>query len=224
MLRRALSIAFAASSLALVPATASATPEQAPVENYTFTSYSGNAEVQLADGRTVQVFLSENRGTGMQGSAYVYVNTYREVPCDWGPSPWGDDTSAPRTCQTDFAAGSSELSDQQVDFDGSLRGTSVSDVPVTFVRWEYGPDGYTTVEEHVTISVVLTGTGPVTRDASHGTTCGDGSRECQSIRVEASRAAVSTVTFEGETVAGDGRLFRGHSVDAAAPKFDYAQN
>jgi hypothetical protein len=45
--------------------------------------------------------------------------------------------------------------------------------------------------------------------------------ECQSIRVEASRAAVAEVTFGGDTVSGEGSLFRGHSINAAAPKVVY---
>jgi hypothetical protein len=214
LLRRALSVAFAAASLALIPATASATPEPAPVENYMFTQYYGTAEAVLADGRTVEISLMEDRSTGPEVRAFLSVLTYREAPCQWGPG----------TCQTDFASGSVQLSAEQVDFEPSLRGASVTDVPVTIVRYAFGPNGYTQVEEHVTISVVLTGTGSVTRDAYHGTMCGDGSRECQSIRVESARVAVSEVTFGGETVSGEGRLFRGHSVDAAAPKFDYAEN
>jgi len=44
---------------------------------------------------------------------------------------------------------------------------------------------------------------------------------CQNIRVEASRAALSEVTFGEETVRGDGELFRGVSINAAAPKIEY---
>jgi hypothetical protein len=72
----------------------------------------------------------------------------------------------------------------------------------------------------VTISVVLTGTGPVSRDAYRSNECPMGG-ECQSIRVEASRAAVAEVTFGGDTVSGEGSLFRGHSINAAAPKVVY---
>jgi hypothetical protein len=211
LLRRALSVAFAAASLALIPATASATPEPAPVENYMFTQYYGTAEAVLADGRTVEVSLMEDRSTGPEVRAFLSVQTFREVPCPWG------------TCQSDFASGFVQLSDEQVDFQRSLGGASVTDVPVTIVRYVFGPNGYTQVEEHVTISAVITGTGPVTRDAYRGEMCGDGSRECQSIRVESARAAISEITFGEETVSGEGRLFRGHSVDAAAPKFDYAE-
>ena len=91
-------------------------------------------------------------------------------------------------------------------------------MPVTLEG--FGPEGCTPVEEQVTISVVLTGTGPVSRDAYRSTECPMGG-ECQSVRVEASRTAVSEVTFGSGTVSGAGSLFRGHSVDAAAPTFDY---
>ena len=213
MLRRALPAALAAAAFVLIPSAASATPEPAPVENYMFTGYYGEAEAVLADGRTVQVSLGESRGTGPEVSAYLYVNTFRERPCTWGPG----------ICQTDLAGGPVEVTAQQVNFSRSHGSASVTDVPVTFTRRVGGWNG-DTVEEHVTISVVLTGTGPVTRDAYRGEMCGDGSRECQSIRVEASRAAVSEITFGEEAVTGEGRLFRGHSIDAAAPKFDYADN
>jgi hypothetical protein len=214
LLRRALPAALAAAAFVLIPSTASATPEPAPVENYMFTGYYGEAEAVLADGRTVQVSLGESRGTGPEVSAQLYVNTFRKRPCTWGPG----------ICQTDLAGGPVEVTAEQVNFSRSLGSASVTDVPVTFMHRTWGPNGPTTVEEHVAISVVLTGTGPVTRDAYRGEMCGDGSRECQSIRVEASRAAVSEITFGEEAVTGEGRLFRGHSIDAAAPKFDYADN
>jgi hypothetical protein len=209
VLRRALAVAFAAASLALVPATASATPEPAPVENYSGTSFYASTQAVLSDGRTVQISLGENRSAGQDARAYLYVTTFRQIDCPWG------------SCQVDFAATSVQLSADQVDFSGSLNEASVTGVPVTFVGYAYGPDGYTEVTETVTISVVLTGTGPVSRDAYKGEMCGDGSRECQSVRVDASRAAVSEITFGDETVTGDGGLFRGHWIDAAAPKFVY---
>lgn len=209
MLRRALAVAFAAASLALLPATASATPEPAPVETYSGTSFSAFTQVGLSDGRTVQISLSEGRSAGQDSRAFLYVTTFRESSCPWGP------------CQTEFASTSVELSVGQLGFDGGLSGVSITDVPVTFVRYVFDPAtyAYSPVEETVSLSVVLTGTGPVSRSASHGPACGDGSRECQAIRVEASRAAVSEITFGTETVTGEGSLSRGHSVDAAAPKF-----
>jgi hypothetical protein len=210
LLRRALAVAFAAASLALVPATASATPEQAPVDNYMSTQYFGTATVHLSDGRTANVSLMEDRSTGGETRASLSVRTYREVPCTWGPG----------TCQTDFGGAFVPLTDEQVDVDRSLGGASVADVPVTIVTYVVGSNGYTPVEETVTISVVLTGTGPVSRDAYRSNECPMGG-ECQSIRVEASRAAVAEVTFGGDTVSGEGSLFRGHSINAAAPKVVY---
>jgi hypothetical protein len=38
------------------------------------------------------------------------------------------------------------------------------------------------------------------------------------------RAAVSEVTLGDQTATGEGSLFRGHSIDAAAPKLDHAGN
>lgn len=209
MLRRALAVAVAATTVALIPATASATPEPAPVENYIGSGFYASAQAVLSDGRTLQVSLGENQSAGQEVRSHLYLTTSRQISCPWGP------------CQTDFIATFVELSDEQVDFAGSLGSASVTDVPLTLVREAYGPEGYIQIEEHVTISVVLTGTGPVSRSASHQTMCGDGSRECQSIRVDASRAAVAEITFGDETVTGEGSLFRGQTVDAAAPKFDY---
>ena len=213
MLRRALAVAFAAASLALIPATASATPEQAPVDNYMSTQYFGTTTVLLSDGRTANISVMEDRSPGSDTRAFLSVSTYRETPCQWGPG----------ICPSDYGSGYAQLSDDQIDFDRSLGGASVTDVPVTIVTYVVGPNGYTQVEETVTISVVLTGTGPVSRDAYRSTECPMGG-ECQSIRVEASRAAVAEVTFGGDTVSGEGSLFRGHSINAAAPKVVYDGN
>lgn len=206
MLRRAFAVAFAAATLALVPATASATPAQAPVESYSGSAYYASTRAVLSDGRTVQISLGESRSAGRAPSAHLYVTTSRQSTCPWG------------TCQTQFAAAFVALSPEQVDFSGSLGGASVIGVPVALVHSAYGPDGWERIEETVTISVVLTGTGPVSRDAYKGEMCGDGSRECQSVRVDASRAATAEITFGDETVNGDGTLFHGRFVDAAAPK------
>jgi hypothetical protein len=210
LLRRALAVAFAAASLALVPATASATPEQAPVENYMSTQYFGTATVHLSDGRTANVSLMEDRSPHSDVRAFLSLSTYRETPCQWGPG----------ICTSGYGSGYAQLSNDQIDVDRSLGSASVTDVPVTIVTYVVGPNLYTPVEETVTISVVLTGTGPVSRDAYRSNECPMGG-ECQSIRVEASRAAVAEVTFGGDTVSGEGSLFRGHSINAAAPKVVY---
>lgn len=207
MLSRALTVAVAAAGLALVPAAASATPEQAPVENYMSTQYYGTATVAMSGDRTAEISLMEDRSTGPEARASLYVSMHREAPCPWGSG----------VCSTDRALAFVSLRDEQVEFDRNLGRAAVTDLPVEIVRYGGWPT-YTPTVEHVTISVVLTGTGPVSRDADHATECPMGG-ECQSIRVEASRAAVSTVTFGDESGSGVGRLFRGHSVNAAAPKF-----
>lgn len=83
MLRRALAVAFAAATLALVPATASATPAQAPVENYSGSAYYASTQAGLSDGRTVQISLGESRSAGRDPSAYFYVTTSRQSTCPW---------------------------------------------------------------------------------------------------------------------------------------------
>jgi hypothetical protein len=86
------------------------------------------------------------------------------------------------------------------------------------------PDAPTPVEPEpmtLTLSLTFEGVGPIDRTASHQTICGDGGRECQSIRVASSRAAVGHLVLGDQS--GDvtvGGLFFGRDVDAAAPKFD----
>ena len=172
-----------------------------------FDQYAGTAQVALPGERIAEIFLMETRSTRPDVRASLYVSTHRQAPCLWGSG----------ICSTDHASGFVSLSDEQVDFDRSLGGASVTDVPVTLVSYVIGTEGYREVEEHVTISVALSGSGPVSRSADHEIECPMGG-ECQSIRVEASRAAVAEATLGDDEVSGAGRLFRGHSVNAAAPK------
>jgi hypothetical protein len=206
-------VAAAAVVVALVPGTASATPQQAAVDNYQGTQYFGTTQVLLSDGRTADISVMEDRSPRSGLRAFLSVSTFRETPCQWGPG----------ICPTDFGSGFAELSKGQLDFDRSLGGASVTDIPVTIVTYGYGPGGFTQVAETVSVSVVLTGTGRASHTASHSTECPMGG-ECQSIRVEASRAAIAQVIVGTATASGEGSLFRGHSVDAAAPKVDYSGN
>jgi hypothetical protein len=69
------------------------------------------------------------------------------------------------------------------------------------------------------VSVQFTGTGEVSRTTDKGELCGDGSRECQSIRIYASRSATGTVTLDDQTASGEGTLSFVQGLDVAAPKF-----
>jgi hypothetical protein len=72
------------------------------------------------------------------------------------------------------------------------------------------------------VSLTFTGTGALDHDAGHTTFCGDGFRECQSVRVSAHRAAVARFglgELSGQTTIAN--VFYGHGVDAAAPKFAF---
>ena len=58
------------------------------------------------------------------------------------------------------------------------------------------------------------------RDATHQTTCGDGSRECQSNRLYVQRQAPATLTLDGASYTSKtGMMSYSQGVDAAAPKF-----
>jgi hypothetical protein len=212
VLRRSLPLAaLAAAVFALVPGTASATPEQAPVENIFSASYMADVEVVLPDGRHANVTLGEYRGASQDGwSGSLSLRVWSESPCYGG-----------YTCQTGMTSAYTGLTEDQVDFRRSLAAASATDIPVTLERWSWTPgSGMTRTEEHVTVSVQFTGDGPVERDTYRGDTCGDGGRECQSIRVSAHRAASASVSLGDQLVVGKGSISYGHGVDAAAPKYE----
>jgi hypothetical protein len=212
MLRRALPVlSAAAAALVLVPGSASATPAPAPVENTFGGGYSADVRVVLSDGRHATAWLGEFGGPRQyEPDRELYLTVWSEYTC-----------YEVYTCQGPQASGLATLTAEQLDFSRDLRGASVTDVPVTLQSWSYDPtDGYTSTQESVTVSVVFTGTGEVSRTTEKGELCGDGSRECQSIRISASRGATGTVTLDGRTVSGEGSLSFVQGVDVAAPKFE----
>jgi hypothetical protein len=210
VLRRALAVAFAAASIALVPAAASAAPEQAPVSTTTGSSYSAYTQFQLEDGRQVNASIGQFRDSGSrqwQRSLSVSISKYcYPVACDAG---------------TGYAYVT--LSEDQVSFDRGLREFALPELTVTLQRMSsWDPvTGPTYTEEEVSIDLVFTGTGPVDRWAEHGKICGDGERECESIRNYASRDAIATVTLDGVSQTAPGAMSFAHGIDAAAPDFEY---
>jgi hypothetical protein len=218
VLRRSLPVAaVAAAVFALVPATASATPAQAPVETFVFPQYhAASSTALLPDGRTLFVSLTEDRSRP-DVRATLSVGTYREVsyPCpEWMQQP------GPCTVQMDSQSGSVELGEDQYDIDRSLGGAWVTEVEVPIVvGYNYGAGFPTPIEENRPASVVFTGTGPVTRGAEHGGSCvlAEG---CQAITVDSSRAVLAEISYDGESSSGAGSFFRGHSVYAASPTSD----
>jgi hypothetical protein len=205
--------AAAAALVALVPGTASATPEHAPVDTYTGSSYGANAEFQLDDGRRVSAGLSQYRDDvsgAWQASLSLWISPAQycyPVACDAG---------------TGYAY--VQLSADQVDFDRGLREFAMSETTVALQRWGWDPvQGSTVTEEEVSVSLVFTGTGPVNRWAEHGKLCGDGERECESIRNYAHRDADATLSLDGvaHTVTAPNAMWFAHMVDAAVPDFEY---
>ena len=212
MLRRSLAVALAAAAFALVPGAASATPEHAPVDTYTGSSYSAHAEFLLDDGRRVSASISQYRN---------------DVSDEWQPSLnlWISRYCYPVSCDAGTGYASMPLSADQVDFDRGLREFALPEMTVALQRggWDAVLQRWTTTEEDVSVSLVFTGTGPVNRWADHGKLCGDGERECESIRTYANRDADVTVTLAGvqHTATAPGAMWYSHSVDAAVPDFEY---
>jgi hypothetical protein len=216
LLRPALPIATAAAVLVLIPSTASATTEPAPVENLFSAGYYASTEVVLPDGRKATASLGEHREANQDGwVGDLYLSAWNERDCGF----W--------MCQDDRVSGSVVLTDDQVDFDRSLRTASVQDITVILSGQSYGgpslpgwPVPEPVPSTTVTVSLLFTGTGEVTRSRYQGDMCGDGMRECQSMRIEASREGVGTLTVDGEDVSGAAYLSYVQGVDAAAPTFE----
>jgi hypothetical protein len=210
VLRRSLPIAaIAAAVVTLVPGTAAATPEPAPVDNMFSASYSAEVQLVMPDGRHARLSLVEGRGASQDGwQGQLSINLWSETPC------WG------YICQSGWTSGYTELTDAQVDFDRSLASASATDIPVTLVSWEYSPEtGMIEHEEQIMVSAAFTGTGPVDRATYRGDTCIDGVRECESIRVDSYRTATATLTVGDQVAKGAGSLHYGHGVDAAAATY-----
>jgi hypothetical protein len=212
MLRRSLPVvAAAAAAIALAPGVASATPAPAPVENQFGGGYSANASVDLPGGLHADVWLGEFTGYGRYDDQQeLYVRLTSEYVC-WETY----------TCFKDEGQTWMPLTGEQVHFSRSLSGVSLAEFDVTLDAFTFDPDGgYPSVDERpATISVVLTGTGDIDRTATHQTMCGDGGRECESIRVDATREAQATVTVDGATGTGTGSLSYMKGLDVAAPKY-----
>ena len=205
MSRRALPVAVAAAALVFVPSTASATPDQVPVTMVGESLYA-HTTVSMPDGRRVHASLSElQNGPGSNRRAAVSVSVSPGRYC-WPTSLCGAGTGHAFV----------ELSPDALDFDRNLAEASIIDLPVTLERWTVTPAGtFAQVQDDVRISVRFTGIGDVVHDTYHGDACGDGSSECRSTRVDASRDATATVTLDEDSAVAAGYLSRGRYVDAA---------
>jgi hypothetical protein len=192
-----------------VPGTASATPEQAPVSTFTGSSYSGYALFQLEDGRQVSASISQSRDNVSGG---------------WQPSLslWISKNCYPVACDAGTGYASAPLTADQVDFDRGLREFALPEMTVALQRTSWNPvTGLRVSEEEVSVGLVFTGTGKVSRWAEHGKVCGDGERECESIRNYANRDAVATLTLDGVAHTAAGAMSFAHGIDAAVPDFEY---
>jgi hypothetical protein len=208
MFRRLVPAAVAAAAVVLMPGTASATPAQAPVENIFSAGYNANVQVVLPDGRYVEAWMGQYRGSSADGwYREIALTVHRQQPC------------GSFTCWTDYAFGLTTVNEDQLHFSRNLADVSLAEVPVTLESWTWDPElGGVSTSEEVAVSVQVSGTGPVDRDSYHSDMCMDGERQCRSMRIDASRAATGAVTVDGGTATGSGLLTYGQGVDASAPK------
>jgi hypothetical protein len=209
MSRRALPVAVAAAALVLVPSTASATPDHAPVDNLTGDTYAAHAAVRLSDGRQVHASLSESRYSPREGwRAMVSLSIQPAGPC-WPTS----------ACDSGTGYAFVEVDPRDLDIDRGLTGASVTDLDLTLQRWSFRED-FTVepVEEDVTVSLLFAASGDLVHDAYHGDWCGDGSQPCQGTRIDLSRDALAEVTVDGVSGSATGSVFHGRFVDAAIEK------
>jgi hypothetical protein len=185
------------------------------VDTYTGSSYSGYAQFQLEDGRQVSAGISQYRNDlseGWQSSLSLWI-----APAQY---------CYPVACDAGTGYASVALSADQVDFDRGLREFVLPETTVSLQRSGWDPVlGMTVTEEDVSVSLVFTGTGRADRWAEHGKICGDGERECESIRTYATRDAVATFTLNGVayTVTAPGAMSFTHGIDAAVPDFEYSE-
>jgi len=208
MLRRTLPVLAAAAALALTPGVALAAPAEAPVEHGIFdSSYAG-----------IQVTVD-----GRPGSASL---TRLGTPGDWHTTllvslPGQPDCEFPWWCQPVTRSASVELTDDQFFFGADLQKATTVEVPVTLTTSSFGwwPAEDAGPGEDVRVTLTITGTGPVTRDAYHGDYCGEG-WPCHGTRVDEFREATGVLTVDGLELEGVGAFVRGHSVDAAGKPSD----
>ena len=192
------------------------------------------------------------REAGLPPIGYLSVQVWTDYPCMehvW-PDPDSDAPPelVPGTCQGGWTYGDLELTGNQIDVDRNLRTASVDAVvQMPVVDWtppseDGGGDGEWTdpgegewtdpgeefppfeepETEPVAIQVVFTGSGTMDTQSEHGTVCGDGERECQSVRIYAARDGSVTGTIGGVAAPqAPARFSAVKGLDLAAPKFLY---
>jgi hypothetical protein len=235
MLRRSLPVVAAtAAAFVLVPGSASAMPDQAPVDNYYAAHYRATADIPLSHDRLVTAELvriqAPNR-TDWRASLHLQITT----PC----------TAAASSCVPSTTSADLDLTDDQVSFDRRLRRASVTGVTVTFSSPTSGggigygppmdavllPGGGTPVGGQVSalpsapngdvvVSLTFVGTGALTHDVAHVYgPCGDGSTDCPTLWVDDARDASAVLTLDDESSKpAAARLTYEKSVQVAAPK------
>jgi hypothetical protein len=207
LLRRLTPAVLLAAALAVAPATAASarTPVSSAVDVTAATSYTAVGQVDLPDGRTVQVSLSRYR-FGL-GDWEGYLNVGYPLSCPAGSAP----------CSPFPASASVQLTGSQVRFDRTLSVASVRNVPVTLQSMVTGPDGGDVNQQTpIVVSATFTGTGPVTRSVDHGTVCGSGDPCLFSGRLSGVRQADVSVTVDGVSGNSTGTMYADFGVDVSS--------
>ena len=109
-----------------------------------------------------------------------------------------------------------QLADDQIDFGRDLKSASAVAVPVRltkFLSWDWAT-GPVYAEKTVSVSLIISGSGPLSHDADHGDLCQAG-YACHGTRVDSFREGPGVLTVDGATLEGVGVVGHGLAVDAA---------
>ncbi|SDG23330.1 hypothetical protein [Klenkia brasiliensis] len=200
--RSRLLLALGPAALAVAAGTASpaqAAPSSGPV-GYVV-GHHAEAQVLLADGRQASVVVDEYASGGPSGGRWSEVAVV--VACE-----------SSRDCATGGEA--------YLDLDGDvltvtpgLGRTTLPPVQMTLSGWT--DRGATQVQTTVTVSAVLTATGPLAATTTRGSDCASpSSTPCRSLTVVTSRPVSAAVTLGGATSNGTGTVSSTRTVSVAA--------
>lgn len=183
------------------PTPAQAAPSGQPVGYVA--SHHAEATVTLADGRQAGLVVDEYASGGPSGGSWTEVAL--TVAC---------------VSQSDCATGG----EAYLDLDGyplaltaGLGRTTLPAVQMTLSG--YTDRGRTQVQTSVTVSAVLTATGPLTATSTRGSECTNpSSTACRSLTLTTSRPVAAAVTLGGTTSNGTGTVSTTRTLSVTTPR------
>jgi hypothetical protein len=204
--RSRLLLALAPAVLAVAAGTTSpaqAAPSSGPV-GYVV-GHHAEAQVALADGRQASLVVDEYASGGPSGGPWTEVAL--TVAC---------------VSQYDCATGG----EAYLDLDGyplaltpGLGRTTLPAVQMTLSGYTYTGRTVTPVQTIVTVSAVLTATGPLAATTTRGADCTNpATTTCRSVTVTTSRPVAAAVTLGGTTSNGTGTVSTTRTVSVATPR------